>query len=96
VHLTADIYRPVGPERYPVLVHAAALWAQGCVDGRSGPSAGNAAQGYVVLVQDVRGRGRMVYRRRLQNSRGRCRDGAQTLVLRPTSLVAMACVASYG
>ena len=77
--LKADVYRPVGEARYPVLVMRQPYGRKiGSTVVLAHP-AWYAAQGYVVLVQDVRGRG---------ESEGRFRvleddvaDGARTLEL---------------
>lgn len=57
VHLAADVYRPVGPERYPVLVMRLPYGRKVASAVVLAHPAWYAAQGYVVLVQDVRGRG---------------------------------------
>lgn len=79
VKLRADVYRPVGEGTYPVLLMRQPYGRQiGSTVVLAHP-AWYAAQGYIVVVQDVRGRG---------DSQGRFRvleddvaDGARTLAL---------------
>jgi putative CocE/NonD family hydrolase len=94
VHLAADVYRPVGPERYPVLVMRLPYGRKVASTVVLAHPAWYAAQGYVVLVQDVRGRG---------DSEGVFRileddvaDGAQTLSLAADLAGGNGMVASYG
>lgn len=94
VHLVADVYRPVGPERYPVLVMRLPYGRKVASTVVLAHPAWYAAQGYVVLVQDVRGRG---------ESEGIFRvleddvaDGAQTLALAADLAGGNGMVASYG
>lgn len=94
VHLTADVYRPVGPERYPVLVMRLPYGRKVASTVVLAHPAWYAAQGYVVLVQDVRGRG---------DSEGIFRvleddvaDGAETLSLAADLDGGNGKVASYG
>ncbi|MBP1860333.1 CocE/NonD family hydrolase [Rhizobium herbae] len=94
VHLAADVYRPVGPERHPVLVMRLPYGRKVASTVVLAHPAWYAAQGYVVLVQDVRGRG---------NSEGIFRileddaiDGAQTLALAADLAGGNGMVASYG
>ncbi|MGO8550156.1 CocE/NonD family hydrolase, partial [Rhizobium ruizarguesonis] len=55
--LAADVYRPVGPERYPVLVMRLHYGRKVASTVVLAHPAWYAGQGYVVMVQDVRGRG---------------------------------------
>ncbi|MBY5312774.1 CocE/NonD family hydrolase [Rhizobium leguminosarum] len=94
VHLAADVYRPVGPERYPVLVMRLPYGRKVASTVVLAHPAWYAGQGYVVLVQDVRGRG---------DSEGIFRileddvaDGAQTLSLAADLPGGNGLVASYG
>ncbi|WFR99204.1 CocE/NonD family hydrolase [Rhizobium tumorigenes] len=94
VHLTADIYRPVGPERYPVLVMRLPYGRKVASTVVLAHPAWYAAQGYVVVIQDVRGRG---------DSEGIFRvleddvaDGAQTLSMAADLNGGNGQVASYG
>jgi len=94
VHLAADVYRPVGPERHPVLVMRLPYGRKVASTVVLAHPAWYAAQGYVVLVQDVRGRG---------DSEGVFRileddaiDGAQTLALAADLAGGNGMVASYG
>jgi X-Pro dipeptidyl-peptidase (S15 family) len=52
VVLHADIYRPAGPEKFPVLLERTPYNK----DSLIGFAAGAAAHGYIVIIQDVRGR----------------------------------------
>jgi putative CocE/NonD family hydrolase len=94
VHLAADVYRPVGRERYPVLVMRLPYGRKVASTVVLAHPAWYAAHGYVVLVQDVRGRG---------DSEGGFRileddvaDGAQTLSLAADLAGGNGMVASYG
>jgi putative CocE/NonD family hydrolase len=94
VHLAADVYRPVGPELYPVLVMRLPYGRKVASTVVLAHPAWYAAHGYVVLVQDVRGRG---------DSEGIFRileddvaDGAQTLALAADLAGGNGMVASYG
>ena len=94
VHLVADVYRPVGPERYPVLVMRLPYGRKVASTVVLAHPAWYAAHGYVVLVQDVRGRG---------DSEGVFRvleddvaDGARTLSLAADLAGGNGMVASYG
>ena len=53
--LRADIYRPTGPGPYPVLLLRTA-YGKSQRFGREGPHRELAAAGYIVAIQDVRGR----------------------------------------
>jgi uncharacterized protein len=94
VRLKADLYRPVGSGRFPVLVMRQP-YARGIGSAVVlAHPAWYAAQGYVVLMQDVRGRG---------GSEGRFRileddvdDGARTLALAAQLEGGDGHVASYG
>ncbi|MGV1868111.1 MULTISPECIES: CocE/NonD family hydrolase [unclassified Rhizobium] len=94
LYLAADVYRPVGPERYPVLVMRLPYGRKVASTVVLAHPAWYAAQGYIVLVQDVRGRG---------DSEGVFRvleddvaDGAQTLSLAADLDGCNGMVASYG
>ncbi|HZM70677.1 MAG TPA: CocE/NonD family hydrolase [Candidatus Cryosericum sp.] len=57
VLLRADVYRPAGPGRYPVLVMRTPYGKDGAVEEGSEPTIVRAPrEGYAVVVQDVRGR----------------------------------------
>jgi putative CocE/NonD family hydrolase len=94
VRLKADVYRPAGPGRHPVLAMRQPYGRKiGSTVVLAHP-AWYAAQGFVVLVQDVRGRG---------GSEGRFRvleddvaDGARTLALAAELEGGDGQVASYG
>ncbi len=94
VHLATDLYRPVGDGRYPVLIVRLPYGRKVASTVVLAHPAWYAAKGYIVLVQDVRGRG---------DSEGVFRileddvsDGAQTLSLAAGLDGGNGQVASYG
>jgi putative CocE/NonD family hydrolase len=94
VQLAADVYRPVGPETYPVLVMRLPYGRKVASTVVLAHPAWYAAQGYIVLVQDVRGRGASqgVFRV-LEDD---IADGALTLSLAADLAGGNGRVASYG
>lgn len=56
--LRADVYRPTGGGRHPVLVHRTPYDKRVAQSYWYAPPSWYAAQGYAVVVEDVRGRGR--------------------------------------
>jgi len=94
VRLAADVYRPVSSGRHPVLLMRQPYGRRIASTVVLAHPAWYAAQGYVVMVQDVRGRG---------DSGGRFRvladdvaDGAQTLVAAANLSGGDGRVATYG
>ncbi|WP_375462903.1 CocE/NonD family hydrolase [uncultured Methylobacterium sp.] len=94
VRLVADIYRPAGPGRYPVLLMRQPYGRAIASTITLAHPAWYAARGYVVAVQDVRGRGGSGGRFRLFEHEAE--DGAATLAWAADLAGGNGQVATYG
>ncbi|GJE29147.1 CocE/NonD family hydrolase [Methylobacterium organophilum] len=94
VSLVADIYRPAGPGRHPVMLMRQPYGRAIASTLTLAHPAWYAAQGYVVVVQDVRGRGGSGGDFRLFEHEAE--DGAQTLAWAAELPGANGQVATYG
>ncbi len=94
VHLAADVYRPVGAGRYPVLLMRQPYGRAIASTLTLAHPAWYAARGYVVVIQDVRGRGGSTGTFRLFESEAA--DGAATLAWAADLPGSNGQVATYG
>ncbi|MCJ8509453.1 CocE/NonD family hydrolase [Rhizobium lemnae] len=94
VGLVADVYRPVGPGRFPVLVLRLPYGRRVASTVVLAHPAWYAAQGYIVVVQDVRGRGTSGGRFRVLEDEAA--DGAATLTFAADLDCGNGQVATYG
>lgn len=92
--LVADIYRPAGPGRYPVLLMRQPYGRAIASTLTLAHPAWYAAHGYVVVVQDVRGRGGSGGQFRLFETEAE--DGAETLAWAADLAGGNGQVATYG
>lgn len=94
VDLVADVYRPVAPGRFPVLVLRLPYGRAVASTVVLAHPAWYAAQGYIVVVQDVRGRGASGGRFRVLEDEAS--DGAATLALAANLDGGNGQIATYG